>query len=411
MSKTFCPMPFLHLNLKQEGKVCACWRNQTRLGNSLEQSLLEIYNSKETKQLRQQLYEGVQAEGCKSCWDMEKSGITSTRQNALQDWKEFDKSVIASDFSMPVESLKSVEIRFDNVCNLMCRHCSPVYSSLWEQNVKKDLELLDSMKDYGINKDFDYHISINDKILDDIERIAPYVEELVISGGEPLYHAKHYEFLERLQPWAHKITLNYNSNLSTLEYKGKSVIPLWKNFKEISLLCSIDATKELYPYVRVNGNIDKVEKNIKIIQQELDNCYIQATCTTSVLNVTRLAEVVKYFISLKVGVHVSLVQYPRALNPKILPLKLKEKVNTDWNNFIEEIDSILDNTFAKRSAEWKQRYKNKVIKRGDYILTYMNAENAEDEWHKFYDFIKHQDKFHSTDVLEVYPEFKDYIDV
>ena len=411
MSETFCPMPFLHLNLKQEGKVCACWRNQTKLGNSLEQTLTEIYNSSETKNLRKELLNNVQSDGCKSCWDMENSGITSTRQNAIRDWGEIDLSKMEEDYSMPLNSLRSIEIRFDNICNLACRHCSPVYSSLWEKNVKRDDALLDSMKEYGINKNFEYHVSLTDRILDDVEKFAPHIEELLISGGEPLYHAKHYEFLERLQPWAHNITLNYNSNLATLEYKGKSIIPLWKKFKEISLLCSIDATRDLYPYVRVNGNIDKVEENIKIIQKELDNCHLQATCTTSILNITRFTDVVKYFINLKVGVHVSLVQYPRALNPKILPTTLKEKVTTEWFDFFETIDGIIDNTFPNKDERWKNRYKHRVKQRGDYILTYINSENAEDEWHKFYDFIKHQDKFHKTNVIDYYPEFKDYINV
>ena len=46
-SNTFCIMPFVHQNLKQEGRVTACWRAQGDLGNSTHDSLLQIFNSNE----------------------------------------------------------------------------------------------------------------------------------------------------------------------------------------------------------------------------------------------------------------------------------------------------------------------------------------------------------------------------
>ena len=43
-----------------------------------------------------------------------------------------------------------------------------------------------------------------------------------------------YQFLENLQPHAKNIRFSYNTNLNTLEYKGKSILDLWKNFKHLS---------------------------------------------------------------------------------------------------------------------------------------------------------------------------------
>ena len=36
----------------------------------------------------------MQHEGCKSCWDMEKANITSTRQQCNEDYKKYIRKVM-----------------------------------------------------------------------------------------------------------------------------------------------------------------------------------------------------------------------------------------------------------------------------------------------------------------------------
>jgi len=423
MSDTFCIMPFVHQNLKHEGRVCACWRGQTTLGNSTTSSLTEIFNNDETKKLRQELLSGIKSEGCRSCWDLESSGVMSTRQETLQSWKiendqivfneskddvvpkqleTYVRSTINDDFSYSIEQLKSVEIRFDNTCNLMCRHCSPVYSSLWSKAAARSPEMAELVKDS--NKP---SVKLNTDIIDEIEILAPHLQEILITGGEPLYHEKHYKFLEGLEDYAENIVLNYNSNLSTLEHKGNNVLPLWKKFKNVGVLVSIDATPDIYPYIRVNGNIDKVEENIKQINKTLDNVFLQATCTTSVLNMTRIVDVFKYFMQLNVRVHASLVQYPSSLNPRILPKALKEQITQEYNEFIENLETIaLQYTQRHSLIDYYQR---RIPVIGKKLINYMNAEDLYDkDWDSFIRNMQVQDAYNNTNVLDYYPEFKEY---
>lgn len=424
---TFCIMPFIHQNLKHEGRVCACWRGQTTLGDSNTSTLTEIFNNDETKKLRQELLSGIKAEGCRSCWDLEASGVPSTRQDTLMAWyaeneqilfndakddsvpdqlEEYVRSTINEDFSYPIEQLKSVEIRFDNTCNLMCRHCSPVYSSLWSKAVSRSKEMAEIINGPGdINSTTTK--SLNANIIDEIEILAPHLQEILITGGEPLYHEKHYEFLQKLEPHAANIVLNYNSNFSTLEYKGNNILPLWKKFKNVGVLVSIDATPDIYPYIRVQGNIDKVESNIKLAQNTLNNIYLQATCTTSVLNMTRIVDVFKYFMQLNVRVHASLVQYPGALNPRILPKELKVKITEEYNYFIDNLESIARQyTNKDKLVEYYQR---RIPVVGKKLIDYMNAKDLyESDWDKFKNYMQVQDKYNKTHILDFYPEFVEY---
>ncbi len=404
-------MPFHHINIKNEGKLSACWRYPDWVGDFTKESLKETWNGERLRQVRKDLLNGVQHESCKSCWDLERSGARSLRQTAPMMYNYINEQEVAelvdADGYYPLEKLRSIEIRFDNTCNLMCRHCSPTYSSVWEQMVKKDTDLMDQMIKFGTYRIYDNHVNLTQEIIDEVVELSPNLQEIMITGGEPLYHAKHYDFLERVTPEADHITLQYNSNFSTLEYKGKSILDLWRKFRKVSIRVSIDADPNIYDYVRVRGNLGVAEDNIRRAL-ELPNMDISATCTTSLLNITRLVDVAKYFYSLGVHFHTSLVQFPRALNPKLLPPELKAKATDDWNNFVNGDLSWMRDPDPKdeNSFDYKQIRRWKMF--GDNVINYMNGEDWFEHWSEFIDYTTAQDRHHNTNILDVYPEFKPY---
>jgi radical SAM protein with 4Fe4S-binding SPASM domain len=407
--ETWCVMPFSHINIKQEGKLSACWRYPDRIGDYLTDSLTDTWNGEKLLELRRALLNGEQHPGCKSCWDLERSGVSSTRQNCINDYAgvvDYDSAMasMADDYTMPLEDITSIEIRFDNICNLMCRHCSPDYSSKWEHAVKKDADLLEHQKRHGSYRKMDYHVRLTDDMITEIGTFAPHLKQIMIAGGEPLYHDKHYAFLESLQDHAHNIVLSYNSNLNTLEYKGKSILDLWRKFKNVDIRVSIDADDEIYEYVRVHAHLNLVENNIARLQQELDNVFLNATCTTSLLNITRLPNVFRYFNRIGAYVHTSLVQYPRALNPKLLPKELKQQTTLAWQQFA-------DNMEQEYSANPKMKLERQLRQSrrfGNSVIDYMNSEDWNEHWHEFVNYSNSLDRYHKTNILDWYPEFEPY---
>ena len=122
-----------------------------------------------------------------------------------------------------------------------------------------------------------------------------------------------------------------------------------KRILTISLLltsCSyISGPEGLFPPTKDKFLEEKVEENIKLLQQ-LENINIIGTCTTSMLNITRFVDICKYFESLGVWYHTSLVQYPNELNIKNLPILLKEKVTKEW---YEYKDTLTDSKNHKKN--------------------------------------------------------------
>ena len=308
---------------------------------------------------------------------------------------------------MPLGNLKSVEVRFDNICNLMCRHCSPDYSSVWEIAVKRDEVLNKKMIELGTFRKQEEHVKLNDQIIDEIGSLSDNLIEVMLAGGEPLYHNKHYKFIESLLPNANKIMLSYNSNLTTLEYKGKNILDLWKNFRRVLLRVSIDGDRDCYQYVRVHNDLDKVEANIARVI-ELPNTKVSATCTTSLLNITRLTSIVEYFLSLGTYFHTSIVQYPRALNPKLLPQELKDKVTVEWKEWVKDIDNNIAKNVKYTNNIDLELHKKSILKFGNQVVDYMNSADWHKHWSEFVDYTNTLDDHLKTNILDVYPEFTNY---
>lgn len=406
----FCVMPFTHINIKHEGKLSPCYRYPDRIGDYGTMTLEETWNSESLRTLRKQLLNGEKPIGCRSCWDLEDSKVTSTRQSCNNLYPYVNEDVVnqalTEDYAIPLGFLSTIEVRFDNICNLMCRHCSPDYSSVWEIAVSKNVGLYDQMKKYQTFRKLEDHVNLTDSVIDEItNKLAPNLKSILISGGEPLYHDKHYSFLESLLPNADHIELSYNSNFSTLSYKGKSILELWEKFKKVVVRVSIDSDRELYDYIRVNGKIQTVEQNI-IQAKKLKNIVILGTCTTSILNITRLPSIVKYFTDLDVYFHTSLVQYPKALNVKLLPKELKKRITDEWREFLLTYTNYLNlsNFTLNRNKQMKN-----VLNYGNNVIDYMNSADWSSQIHEFIDYATAQDQYHNTKFYEIYPEFKDFI--
>ena len=409
-SKTFCIMPFIHQNIKQEGKVSACWRYPDRIGDYRTDTLQEIWNSKETRELRRALSNSEKPKGCRSCWDFENSGVQSTRMrcnNVYANSYGLDYEQILTNVTDDYSALyapKSIEIRFDNTCNLRCRHCSPTYSSQWENLAFHEDEMKDFFHKHGAARLEKKHISLPEERFQDFLEIIPNLCEVLIAGGEPLQQKRHYIMLEKMMPYASGIRLSYNSNLTKLTLKNWTVLNYWPAFKEIELRVSIDGYPEIYEYFRTGGNINEVESNIKQLQQADINLNLNTTITVCIYNITRLVEIAKYITSLHTWFHTSMVQYPAAINPKILPKKLKDTTTLNWNAFLMQIDS--DPMWEGWNDKEKKLQKEKIIQHGNFAIDYMNSEDLSDNIEDMWSYINVLDKYNKTNFLDVYPEFK-----
>lgn len=418
MSDTFCPIPFKHLNIKTVGVVNACWRGyrSAPMGDYSKQNLIDIWNSKEYKELRLDLLNNKKPYHCNNCWLTEEQNNSSTRNRWVQKYEdkgfyqEYIRSIVGQDGSMPDTSLDFIEVRFDNTCNLMCRHCKPDYSTNWNVALKKDKEFAKELKQIDqAPTEIDDVMGLQPKNVDEIIQLAPNLKQINFAGGEPLYTPLHFELLEKLQPFAEHIEIEYNTNLHKLNYKNYDCFKLWKKFKKVTLRVSVDGEPSIYNYVRTNGKIENIIANIKNLHK-YDNIGVMITLTASMYNMTRFIDILEFYTSLGGYFHTSQVTTPIFLDTQVLPKTQKQQITHQWNQWLKNnpekrIRELNVNSNLK--MEWAMH----LIKRfGGYAIDHMNAKDLfEEHFETFLKYASILDRKHNTNLFEVYPEFNNII--
>lgn len=293
MTKTPLPCKYAwsHLDFLQ-GQYGPCFRYKVykqpiaKINDKLPS---QVINSPEMQSVRHSLQQGIFPSGCFDCELKENRGLKSYRQHSLEqlDW---DKDNTIDYNSVVIDKILDLELKFSRTCNFLCRHCNSESNSLFEVIGKKHPEIHEKL----LEQKFDQFgkaespiIELSDDIIDDlVKNIIPKCEHIRFSGGEPLYHLQHYQFLEKLINSSNidtkKIDLSYNTNLSLLHFKNYNVHDLWKNFKSVHITVSMDGTGSVFNYFRERGDYDTIINNIETLASTSNNIEsFLFVCTTS----------------------------------------------------------------------------------------------------------------------------------
>jgi molybdenum cofactor biosynthesis enzyme MoaA len=257
--------------------------------------LSEVWNSDGYKTVRKKMIADERCDECNGCYRMEDSGIESVRQSNNTRYSKFLKLIDETnlDGSLDDMTLRHFDIRWSNICNFKCRSCSSTYSSTWaqediSQGQKKPVYLIVDGKN-------------NNALYDQFLPHLKDIETFYFAGGEPLLTDKHYAILEHLIAIGKTdVKIEYNTNLSYLKYKNKSVIDLWKNFTNININASIDSWGERAEYIREGTVWTDVENNIKTIQKEVPHVKLQTGSVISVFNLYTMPEFLNYVLDNKI---------------------------------------------------------------------------------------------------------------
>ena len=385
--ETFCIAPFTHLSTKTDGSIKACCRSLPALANIKKESLLQAWNNEEMKQLRNDLINGVRNERCDVCWKLEDVGAQSLRMKYNNP--KVGRQLINADTNL--KSLNTdytlnnkptwIEFKLSNLCNFKCRMCHPMDSTRWFEDYKKISHLHEDswqqeMTDLNLTKKSLLR-SYSEEFFENLPELMSNVDEIWFAGGEPLYDNDHYRILESVMYRADKITLNYATNLSMLSNKKYNVIDYWKKFKKVVTAVSLDGPPDLNEYIRSGADSKVIEENIKLLQTELPNVFIQGKITVQALNIYYVPETFEWFKSMNVFTGVHFVTWPKFLDSRIWSgearLEIKEKLES----------------YLKKQDELNGLQLNVGNSLRD-VIRFFNAskQHDNDKWNKFLEYNK-----------------------
>lgn len=428
LSKTFCPLPWIHLATRPNGDVRVCCTANasgagveddkgaglvTQDGNAMnlrDHSLEQVWNSDFMKTTRLQMLNGQVPNSCTKCFEEEHSGIVSKRQWETVVWKErLDlDSIVAtteSDGRLPVK-IPYFDLRLGNLCQLKCIMCSPHDSSSWIKEWKLQYpkyQTIELKTDQRWDSNFDYNWYQSGSFLDSVRSQSSLIKELYFAGGEPLLIPEHYKILEFMveSGAAKDCVLRYNSNGLELPEK---LFELWNHFKQVKFNFSIDAVGERNEYIRYPSKWGDVVANLKRLDDTPDNVVVNIACAVQLLNVLYVPELVHWKENMNfkkinrapygaglIGTH--LVYLPSYLNVRVLPKHLKDKVAESVDYFchsrMQDIEFV-NNPYG--------------LKRWQGLVHYMNEEDWSDKLPILHDYLSVTDQQRGTDYTKVFPE-------
>lgn len=391
---TFCVLPWMHLYVGPNGDVLPCCSADQLhpMGNIEEQSIESIAKSSKFNQLRSNMLNGQRSKECKRCYSQEDSGLTSHRVSHNLEWPAVQVSNL--DPTGAIESFDPVylDIRLNNICNLKCRMCSGYFSSAIAQ---EEIELFNNKKFVESSMRLQQRTAALGKVI----KYLPHCERIYFAGGEPLLASEHYDILDSLILHNNvDLKIIYNTNFTTLHYKSRNVLDLWKQFSNITIGASLDAHGNVAEYVRHGTVWVDIESNLKLLQDQCPHVNFTVTSTVGLLNAASLIElqqdwhntnkldISKFSLSTMIG--------PAHLTVAALP--------TDHKHRLEEL--------IKDHIAWcLNNYARSLANQWNNVLTYMWATDHSYQLAEFRRLTNLLDQHRNQSLAASIPELKNLL--
>lgn len=391
---TFCVLPWMHLYIGPDGNVLPCCTADTQypMGNIEQQNVDTIAKSEKFNILRSNMLNGQRSKECSRCYTQEDSGLTSPRMHYNKKWSNINASDLNPSGTIEFFKPSYLDIRLNNICNLKCRMCNGYFSSAIAQ---EEVELFNKRESVQNSM----RLSQRQSAVNDILEYLPDCEQIYFAGGEPLLSGEHYQILDALITCGNTdLEIKYNTNFTTLNYRGRDVTELWKKFSKITIGASLDAHGPAAEYVRHGTNWNVIENNLSLIKKECPHINFTVTSTVGLLNVASLIElqqqwhtqeklhISKFRQEIMIGpLHLTVTALPQ-VHKKRLEQQIQHHINWCQKNGAESL-----------AQQWKD------------VLAYMWSQDNSHAMIEFQRLTRTLDNHRNESLSAVFPELKDLI--
>lgn len=396
-SKTFCIYPWIHLHTYPTGEAYPCCHAEMKypVGNCRTNTLEEVWNSPEQRQLRVDMLNETPNPACGRCYEQENSGFFSGRRSANKHHGHHIGRVLLTESNGHVDHFGMTywDIRFSNLCNLSCRSCGHIFSSSWH----KDQAQLAGGNWGKENAVLNYAGRTATDMWEQLVPHLDYVEQIYFAGGEPLMMEEHYNILDELERRGRfDVRLIYNTNFTHTRLKDREVFDYWRKFNSVAVGASLDAMGPRAEYIRRGTRWDQVERNREEMLRVCPQVDFYISPTLSILNAHHLPdfhqEWVKRGLIRAQDLNVNILQDPAHLRIDIAPAIYKEELTQKYQehlNWLKPLDAL------QRAS---QGFESAI----NYMAYNDNSRLLPEFWKRTSDL----DRIRNENVLEIIPELK-----
>jgi len=272
MSKTFCVYPWINLHTNTDGrcKLCCHVYTEDYIQVSGKDAVLgkdsfdEIWNGEYMTEVRERMLSGKPIKECSRCYEHEQKGIESSWQ-----WANKEYPIESTEIFDPTH----LELRLGNHCNLKCNSCWSVSSDqlykerakiLSNESVPKWLSDQWNHEVKSVDK-FDWNWFETEEFRNFVDRVAPTLKRLYLTGGEPtLIQANKYVIDKLIESGNSSCHVAWTTNLTTWPNEFYDKLDF---FDSAEIQMSIDGFGDHNQYIRYPTPWQKVERNFEKAQQ------------------------------------------------------------------------------------------------------------------------------------------------
>jgi organic radical activating enzyme len=348
---SFCVFPFTQVNIRNDGKVRICCRMGEYVGDQNSQwtiyshSISEIWNSEYMRNVRKRMIEGKRIKACTQCIARERynknasriSGSETRLKHINKTIEDIKSEALANNYK--VTTLPShYHLEITDKCNSKCRFCNPNSSRLIKKDIVQSawtsMRLLHEDLDNRIknsrfgNSDPWYSQSTLWK-----ELFRDNLRWVYIIGGEPMIMKEQDEVLKYLidNNFAQNTILSLNTNLSyASNFFSKNV----HHFKHVNCRASIDASHDLYEYLRYPLKWQQTYSNLVKFSQ-YPSFSLSCALLISMYNFLYLVDFFRILDQHKIPLRIIILQSPEFLSASIAPPSARKEASRKLKKYVE----------------------------------------------------------------------------
>lgn len=395
--EVFCVAPWLCLDIRQDGEVKPCCISDYTYGDIKEKSLWEIWNDEPIRKLRKNMINGIPTKSCQVCYTNQMTGKSSLRQDFNDDLYKYYKKFIYEtndDYTVNEPGFVWWDLKLSSKCNFKCRMCS------WTSSSSLELEQFGKISNRW---------NASERTYEEMEQYLGMVNHLYFSGGESIIIDEHWKILDKIIELKrnNQVTIAYNTNFSTLTYKGRHIFDMWDQFsRDLQVHISIDGMGSRGELIRKGFNWDKFVSHAEQFRDRFKHKErtheLHFDCTVQALNIFDIVNLHQYLYNSGLMKDIdffflNFMQTPREMSVWILDKKTKEAAKENIRN---HIDNFLIPNKSKRSIIFYES-----------LITYIDLYQEQTLIPKFLNKMRKFDKIRNESVIETFPEFQRIWDV
>jgi organic radical activating enzyme len=421
ISPSFCAAKWLNTSIwLGNGRTASCHHPLAHYipKMELQDNPSALHNTEFKKERRKEMLEGKRPDECSYCWRVEDIGDDNVFSDRVYKSNFYSTEDILSlkdiDYSKNVDP-KTVEICFDNLCNLGCSYCNSEFSSTWANDIATKGSYVNMKTSgghtyenagehampFGNKNEGNIYVENFFKWFD--ESLKYNLDELRVSGGEPSRSPAFWKLLDICDGLDFDFAVN--SNLIMEEDRLNKLIASASKFRAMDVYTSAECFGKNQEFVRYNFKWDMWYKNLIKLHESGVFRRINIMMTISSLSVWTVDEFLDEVIKIRekynsidiAFMSVNILRFPsfQSINvigqteKKILARKIKESVERNQHMM----------------KEWEINQFERLIQ---YLLnvdkSYEDSDNMEDKINDLKNFVNQYSTRRKMDIYEYMPK-------